>query len=230
LSLNAALRLSLLRRSPHAFLFEQQLLTCSGGSGGGGDQEYYLQCGVAIRTIRDEFPQLFEREMSFDIFRPDVAFADRVGLPGVPGSCQGLQAYKRVYWSLRLHRALFFSRAQVAILRIWQPRDRTLAVRWSIAATPRLLGSLGASDVHWDGVSEYKLDAKGMIYEHTFESVDWGDPPLAESSLARLLAGLGARRGVLPTPSFFAVPSRAIATAVTAAARLAGGGAAARRE
>lgn len=32
-------------------------------------QDYYVNTGYAIRTIREEFPELFYRELSFDIYR-----------------------------------------------------------------------------------------------------------------------------------------------------------------
>ena len=192
-----------------------------------GANEYFLQVGVAIRTLRDEFPQLFEAEPSCDIFREDIHFTDRVGLPGAPAQAVGKEAYKGVFWRLRAHRSLFFSKVHVSILRIWQPRDRTLAVRWSIQASPRLLGSLGAGDVHYDGISWYKLDGKGLIYEHLVDNVDWGDPPLARnsSSLQALLQGLQPQ----PRPSFFAEGLRGLTLALTTLlggrrGRTAGGG------
>ena len=50
-------------------------------------------------------------------------------------------------WSLRFHGNLCFSRIGVQLLRIWQPRDRTISVRWSFSGDPRVLHSLGAAEV-----------------------------------------------------------------------------------
>ena len=156
---------------------------------------------MAVRTLRDELPGMLDRELSYDIYREDIAFVDHVGMPGVPSEAHGLDAYRRVFLSLRLHATLCFSSRRVSLLRIWQPRERTLAVRWSVAAAPRLLSSLGAGDVHYDGISEYKLDARGMIYEHKIENVDLGTPPALRSrTLEQLLAGLAPAQS--PTPSF----------------------------
>lgn len=33
------------------------------------EQDYYLNMGYAIRTLREEFPELFYRELNFDIYR-----------------------------------------------------------------------------------------------------------------------------------------------------------------
>lgn len=35
----------------------------------GKKQDYYVNAGYAIRTIREEFPELFYKELSFDIYR-----------------------------------------------------------------------------------------------------------------------------------------------------------------
>lgn len=146
---------------------------------------------------------MFDADLSYDIYRDDVSFVDRTALPGVPSEAHGLEAYKRVFLSMRLHGALCFSRHRVTLLRIWQPRDHTLAVRWSVCAAPRLLSSFGADDVHFDGISEYKLDAHGMIYEHCIDNVDAGTqaPLRSTQTLAAMLAGLGP--GQSPTPSFY---------------------------
>jgi hypothetical protein len=37
-------------------------------------QSYYVNVGYAIRTLREEFPELFYRELSFDIYRYDFLF------------------------------------------------------------------------------------------------------------------------------------------------------------
>ena len=144
---------------------------------------------------------MFEHDLTYDIYRDDISFVDRTALPGVPSEAHGLEAYKRVFLSMRLHGALCFSRQRVTLLRIWQPRDRTLAVRWSVCAAPRLLSSLGADDSHFDGISEYKLDARGMIYEHRVENVDPGtQAPARNRTLAAMLANLAPAQS--PTPSF----------------------------
>lgn len=154
-----------------------------------------FQCGVAIRTIRDEFPRIFEQDLTYSIFRDDVVFVDDVGLPGMGmgglnATASGIDAYKRAFWMLRLHGRVLYSRVRVVVLRIWQPRDRQLAVRWSIVASPRLLSSLGIDDIHFDGISEYKLDSRGLIYEHRFTKTDTGKPSAVRNRLAAILAAI----------------------------------------
>lgn len=37
-------------------------------------ENYYVNMGYAIRTLREEFPELFYRELSFDIYRSFLLF------------------------------------------------------------------------------------------------------------------------------------------------------------
>lgn len=52
---------------------------------------------------------------------------------------------------------------QVEVQRIWERDSRTVAVRWNLRCFPRLLDR---SLVNLDGISEYRFNDKGLIYEH----------------------------------------------------------------
>lgn len=43
----------------------------------------HLQCGVAVRTLREEIPKVFEHDLTYDIYREDITFVDNISnLPG----------------------------------------------------------------------------------------------------------------------------------------------------
>ena len=53
---------------------------------------------------------------------------------------------------------------QVEVLRMWERDSRTLALRWKLRCFPHLLtGKL----VNLDGISEYRFNDSGLIYQHT---------------------------------------------------------------
>lgn len=52
-----------------------------------------------------------------DIYREDVVFRDP------RNTFKGLKNYKTIFWSLRFHGRIFFSRLYVEVKRIWQPDD-----------------------------------------------------------------------------------------------------------
>lgn len=145
---------------------------CSGSSSGGGgkddDGEYYANMGDALRVLREDVPQLFSKELNTSIYRDDVVFTDgRLEF-------QGLKNYKIIFWSLRFHGKLFFRHTNVDILRIWQPEDYQIKMRWKIVGIPRV----GDMEGVIDGISTYKLDRRGKIYEHSITNVQLRDPPL----------------------------------------------------
>ena len=52
-----------------------------------------------------------------DIYREDIVFRDP------RNTFKGLKNYKTIFWSLRFHGRLFFSRLYVDVQRIWQPDE-----------------------------------------------------------------------------------------------------------
>ncbi|KAG1664614.1 hypothetical protein FOA52_004489 [Chlamydomonas sp. UWO 241] len=149
--------------------------------------EYFANVGDAIRTLREDIPKLFERDINYEIYRFDVVFCDeRDGK-----SIAGVDKYKTLFWSLRFHGGLLFSACAVDVLRIWQPEDCVIKMRWTVRATPRVPLPWGSSDTAvLDGVSTYKLDRTGKIKEHSVNNVQLRDPPIALSPLALLSLNL----------------------------------------
>ncbi len=140
----------------------------SGGGNGGDDDDYYANMGDALRVLREDVPQLFDKKLNLSIYRDDIVFTD--------GRLEfnGLKNYRLIFWSLRFHGNLFFRRTTVEILRIWQPEDYCIKMRWKIVGIPRV----GDAEGVIDGISSYKLDRKGKIYEHAITNVQLRDPPL----------------------------------------------------
>ncbi|KAK9903421.1 hypothetical protein WJX75_005160 [Coccomyxa subellipsoidea] len=158
---------------------------------GGGDDdknEFYANVGNAIRTLRVEIPLLFQQDFTYDIYREDVVFRDP------RNTFKGLKNYKTIFWSLRFHGRLFFSRLYVDVQRIWQPDDAQIRMRWTVHGIPRVPWK---AEGIFDGVSTFKLDRKGKIYEHQVDNVILRDPPMLRSPL---FAGLNLTPLLQPQP------------------------------
>lgn len=54
-------------------------------------------------------------------------------------------------------------------------------LRWTVRGVPRVPWE---AEGIFDGISEYKLDRDGKIYEHKITNVQMRDPPLARSPLS----------------------------------------------
>ncbi|KAG9448420.1 hypothetical protein H6P81_014548 [Aristolochia fimbriata] len=152
----------------------------------GGDDKpnCYVNAGHAIRTLRDEFPAIFYREPSFDIYREDIAFMDP------SNSFVGIDNYKLIFWALRFNGRLFFKALWVDIISVWQPVESTVMIRWAVHGIPRVPWE---TQGRFDGVSEYKLDRNGKIFEHRVDNIATNSPPKFRvvTSVGELIQALG---------------------------------------
>jgi hypothetical protein len=114
-----------------------------------------------------------------DIYRDDITFRDP------RNAFSGLKNYKLIFWSLRFHGRIFFTKLYVEVRRIWQPQDGLICMRWTVHGIPRVPWE---AEGLFDGISQYKLDSEGKIYEHSVDNVILRDPPM--QGLGPLLAGL----------------------------------------
>ncbi|CAK9882486.1 unnamed protein product [Sphagnum jensenii] len=154
---------------------------------------FYANCGSAIRILREELPCLFFKDLSFDIYRDDVVFQDPMN------TFKGIDNYKLIFWALRFHGRIFFKALWVDIIRVWQPSDNVIMVRWTVHGIPRVPWE---AQGHFDGTSEYKLDKDGRIYEHKVDNVIMNSPPKFQPrSVMDLVRAVGGN--TTPTPSFF---------------------------
>ncbi|CAL8471080.1 g10622 [Coccomyxa elongata] len=137
-------------------------------------REFYLNYGRALRVLRENIPRFFKQAPDTSIFTEDVVFVDHIGprIGMIFSSVVGRKAYSQHIWLLRFHASLIFSRCEVEVQRIWERDSRTVAVRWKLRCFPRLLDR---SLVNLDGISEYKFNDRGLIYQHTVDIINWDD-------------------------------------------------------
>ncbi|MED6112410.1 hypothetical protein PIB30_061487 [Stylosanthes scabra] len=160
-------------------------------------QNYYVNLGYAIRTLREEFPDLFYKELSFDIYRDDIVFKDPLN------TFMGIENYKSIFWALRFHGRIFFKALWIDISTVWQPVEDIIMVRWTVHGIPRVPWE---SRGRFDGTSVYKLDKQGKIYEHRVDNIILNSPPrfkvLGVEELIRSVGGPST-----PKPTYFEVSS-----------------------
>ncbi|KAK4266923.1 hypothetical protein QN277_023781 [Acacia crassicarpa] len=158
-------------------------------------QNYYLNLGYAIRTLREDFPELFFREPSFDIYRDDIVFKYPLN------TFMGIENYKSIFWALRFHGRIFFKALWVDIISVWQPVESTIMVRWTIHGIPRVPWE---SRGRFDGTSEYKLDKEGKIYEHRVDNIAPNSPTKFKViSVEELIRSIGCPS--TPRPTYFKI-------------------------
>ncbi|KAG6501922.1 uncharacterized protein LOC121998345 [Zingiber officinale] len=130
-------------------------------------QRYYVNMGYAIRSLREDCPDIFQREPNFSIYRDDIVFKDPLN------SFVGIDNYKRIFWAIRFTGRVLFRALSINIVSIWQPAENVIMVRWIVHSVPRVPWE---SHGRFDGNSEYKLDKNGKIYEHRVDNVALNTP------------------------------------------------------
>ncbi|KAJ4950409.1 hypothetical protein NE237_027241 [Protea cynaroides] len=158
-------------------------------------QNYYVNLGYAIRTLRDDLREIFDRELCLDIYRDDIAFKDPLN------TFVGKQNYKSLFWALRFHGRVFFKALWVDILSMWQPFESVIMVRWTVHGIPRVPWE---SRGRFDCTSEYKLDKNGKIFEHRVDNIAFNSPPkLQVLAVGGLIQSFGYPS--TPEPTYFEI-------------------------
>lgn len=166
----------------------------SGDNNGGKADDFYVNVGDAIRTLRRELPTIFTEEITYNIYRDDVVFRDP------KNTFMGIDKYKLIFKTLRFFGAIFFqpNTLWLDVLRIWQPKEDKIVVRWCVRGRPRAPWQAAGN---YDGTSEFKLDSHGKIYEHKVNNITMS-PDNYFSIFSRMLS-FNVARAQTPTPSFF---------------------------
>ncbi|XP_076903489.1 uncharacterized protein LOC143558553 [Bidens hawaiensis] len=129
---------------------------------------YYVNTGNAIRTLRHDFPDLFYKDLTFDIYTDDIVFKDPLN------TFYGIQNYKTIFSALRLSGRIFFKALWVEVINVWQPVETIIMIRWAVHGISRLPWERRG---RFDATSEYKLDKSGKIYQHLVHNIALNSPP-----------------------------------------------------
>jgi hypothetical protein len=173
--------------------------------GSNPEKEFELNRGLAVDTLLQDYPYLFVKPPDFSIFRKDVVLQDAQGF-----SVSGLQAYQLFFRIVRQVANTLFSTAQVSVIlgdKYATDKSR-IRLRWKVELNDRiqyaeserknLLRKMGFEDgstadtssadaTFVEGISIYKLDARGMIISHIIQVVE-----------PTMLSPLSAFRSLLP--------------------------------
>jgi len=129
--------------------------------------EFYVNLGLAVRTLREDLPLLFDNDLNYDIYRDDITFVDPLN------TFSGIENYKLIFWALRFHGKMLFREISVEVYRIWQPSENVILIRWNLKGVPRVPWE---AQGQFQGTSRYKLDRNGKIYEHKVDNLAFNFP------------------------------------------------------
>ena len=124
---------------------------------GAGAMEERSQIQQVIETLKKDLPTLFEQDISYDIYTPDIYFQDPVN------KFKWKFNYRIIFWTLRFHARLFFSEIYFDLHDVYRKTEDTIIANWTVRGVLRVPGKAG---IFFNGYSTYKLNENGLIYEH----------------------------------------------------------------
>ncbi|KAJ6768290.1 hypothetical protein OIU74_022034 [Salix koriyanagi] len=153
--------------------------------------EFYVNLGLAFRTLREDLPLLFTEDLNYDIYRDDITFIDPLN------TFTGIDSYKLIFWTLTFHGKMLFREISLEVYRIWQPSENVILIRWNLKGVPRVPWEAKGE---FQGTSRYKLDRNGKIYEHKVDNLAFSFPQTLKpaASVLDLVAACPAS----PNPTF----------------------------
>ncbi|GMH07944.1 hypothetical protein Nepgr_009784 [Nepenthes gracilis] len=158
--------------------------------------DFYVNLGLAVRTLRDDVPRLFTKDLNYDIYRDDITFIDPLN------TFSGIEKYKLIFWALRFHGRILFREIDLEVLRIWQPSENMILIRWNLRGVPRVPWEAKGE---FQGTSRYKLDRNGKIYEHKVDNLAVNFPRALKQPVTVL--DLVTATPASPNLTFFCAPA-----------------------
>ncbi|QFS48090.1 hypothetical protein GXM_05582 [Nostoc sphaeroides CCNUC1] len=110
-----------------------------------------------IKTLKEDLPTLFEKDISYDIYTDDIYFKDPVN------TFKYKFNYRIIFWTLRFHARLFFTEIYFDVHEVSQSAEDTILAKWTVRGVLRVPWK---ASLLFNGYSTYKLNQDNLIYEH----------------------------------------------------------------
>ncbi len=119
--------------------------------------ESQLSVERVIKTLKEDLPTLFEKDISYEIYTQDIYFKDPVN------TFKYKFNYRIIFWTLRFHARLFFTQIYFDVHEVSQSAEDTILAKWTVRGVLRVPWKAG---LLFNGYSTYKLNQDNFIYEH----------------------------------------------------------------
>jgi hypothetical protein len=110
-----------------------------------------------IKTLKEDLPTLFKKDISYDIYTDDIYFKDPVN------TFKYKFNYRIIFWTLRFHARLFFTQIYFDVHEVSQSAEDTILAKWTVRGVLRVPWKAG---LLFNGYSTYKLNQDNLIYQH----------------------------------------------------------------
>ena len=119
--------------------------------------DYKTKVESAIAQLSKDLPNLFQKDISYQIYSSDIFFKDPVNM------FQGKLNYRIIFWTLRFHARLFFTEIYFDVHDIQQTARDVIQVWWTVRGKLRVPWE---ANIFFNGDSTYQFNADGLIRNH----------------------------------------------------------------
>ncbi|MHC5724180.1 MAG: DUF2358 domain-containing protein, partial [Nostoc sp.] len=111
--------------------------------------ESQLSVEQVIKTLKQDLPTLFQKDISYQIYTQDIYFKDPVN------TFKYKFNYRIIFWTLRFHARLFFTKIYFDVHEVYQSAEDTILAKWTVRGVLRVPWKAG---LLFNGYSTYKLN------------------------------------------------------------------------
>mmetsp|Transcript_61077 Transcript_61077/g.149529 ORF Transcript_61077/g.149529 Transcript_61077/m.149529 type:complete len:584 (+) Transcript_61077:244-1995(+) len=164
-------------------------------------QEFEMQVGRAMDTLRSDYPDLLTHNPDYSIYDPMVELVDPSGV-----RLHGMKNYKNVYRLLHAIVNIFYcpERSGLTFRMCFDKARQNIRIHWNAQVIPREIFGGYKTTLHADGISIYEFDRRsGNITQHRLERLVINDAPVTpEQGIFAALRGHAIKSEVDGIPVF----------------------------
>lgn len=136
-------------------------------------QEFEMQVGRAMDTLRDDYPVFLEKDLDYSIYHSDLELIDPSGV-----HLHGVKNYENAIRLVHTMVGIFYcpDASDVKYRMCFDKARQNIRIHWNARVVPKAIFGGYKTTLHVDGISIYELDRmSGTITQHRLERLVMND-------------------------------------------------------
>eukprot|EP00531_Pseudo-nitzschia_arenysensis_P010322 CAMPEP_0116150528 /NCGR_PEP_ID=MMETSP0329-20121206/19596_1 /TAXON_ID=697910 /ORGANISM="Pseudo-nitzschia arenysensis, Strain B593" /LENGTH=439 /DNA_ID=CAMNT_0003647049 /DNA_START=271 /DNA_END=1590 /DNA_ORIENTATION=- len=164
-------------------------------------QEFEMQVGRAMDTLRDDYPEFLAQDLDYSIYDADLELIDPSGF-----HLNGVKNYENAIRLVHTMVGIFYctDQSDVKFRMCFDKARQNIRIHWNARVVPKAIFGGYKTTLHVDGISIYELDRMtGNITQHRLERLVMNDNQLSpEQGIFAALRNQAIQSQVDGIPSF----------------------------
>jgi len=136
-------------------------------------QEFEMQVGRAMDTLRDDYPHVLVKDLDYSIYHSDLELIDPSGV-----HLHGLKNYENAISLVHTMVGIFYcpDQSDLKFRMCFDKARQNIRIHWNARVVPKAIFGGYKTTLHVDGISIYELDRmSGNITQHRLERLVMND-------------------------------------------------------